>query len=56
MSFDYSSLIRPDILEQPLFQWTNALDAASKRLGIPVENLAKLSSNENLYGPSPKVI
>ncbi len=56
MSFDYSTLIRPDILEQPLFQWTNALDAASKRLGIPVENLAKLSSNENLYGPSPKVV
>ncbi|MBI5880268.1 MAG: histidinol-phosphate transaminase [Chloroflexi bacterium] len=56
MSFDFSTLIRPDILEQPLFQWTNSLEAASKRLGIPVENLAKLSSNENLYGPSPKVI
>ena len=55
MSFDYSTLIRPDIFEQPLFQWTNSLEAASKRLGIPIDRLAKLTSNENLYGPSPKV-
>jgi histidinol-phosphate aminotransferase len=56
MPFDYSTLIRPDILEQPLEQWSNSLESASKRLGIPVENLAKLSSNENLFGPSPKVM
>ncbi|MEP7200518.1 MAG: histidinol-phosphate transaminase [Chloroflexota bacterium] len=55
MSFDYSTLIRPDILAQPLEQWTNSLEAASQRLGLPIEKLAKLSSNENLYGPSPKV-
>lgn len=55
MSFDYSTLIRPDVLAQPLEQWTNSLESASKRLGIPKERLAKLSSNENLYGPSPKV-
>jgi histidinol-phosphate aminotransferase len=55
MSFDYSTLIRPDILAQPLEQWTNSLEAASKRLGIPIEKLAKLGTNENLYGPSPKV-
>jgi histidinol-phosphate aminotransferase len=55
MAFDYSTLIRPDIFEQPLEQWSNSLEAASKRLGIPIEKLAKLSSNENLFGPSPKV-
>lgn len=55
MSFDFSTLIRPDILAQPLELWTNSLEAASQRLGIPIDRLAKLSSNENLYGPSPKV-
>jgi histidinol-phosphate aminotransferase len=55
VSFDYSTLIRPDILAQPLELWTNSLDAASKRLGLPIDRLAKLSSNENLYGPSPRV-
>ncbi len=55
MSFDYSALIRPDILAAPLQLWTNSLEAASKQLGIPIGRLAKLSSNENLYGPSPKV-
>jgi histidinol-phosphate aminotransferase len=55
MSFDYSTLIRPDILAQPLELWTNSLEAASKRLGLPIDQLAKLSSNENLYGPSPRV-
>ena len=55
MSFDYSTLIRPDVLAQPLEVWTNSLEAASQRLGIPIDRLAKLSSNENLYGPSPKV-
>lgn len=56
MAFDYSTLIRPDILAQPLEQWSNSLESASKRLGIPIEKLAKLSSNENLFGPSPKVM
>jgi len=45
MSFDYSTLIRPDILAQPLELWTNSLEAASQRLGIPIDRLAKLSSN-----------
>ena len=55
MTFDYSTLIRPEILAQPHELWTNSLEAASKRLGLPIDQLAKLSTNENLYGPSPKV-
>ena len=31
------------------------MEAASKQLGLPTDRLAKLSSNENLYGPSPRV-
>ncbi|MBI3732883.1 MAG: histidinol-phosphate transaminase [Chloroflexi bacterium] len=55
MPFDYRTLIRPDVLATPLEPWTNSIEAASERLGIPVDRLAKMDSNENLYGPSPKV-
>jgi histidinol-phosphate aminotransferase len=33
-----------------------SLDAFSARTGIPVERLIKLNSNENPYGPSPRVL
>jgi histidinol-phosphate aminotransferase len=32
------------------------LERTSSRLGLPVERLAKLDANENVYGPSPKTI
>lgn len=53
--FDYASLIRPDIRAAPPAQWPLALDAMALRLGMRVDELAKLDSNENLWGPSPKV-
>src|SRR5207237_7801580 len=53
--FDYNSLIRPDVLAMAPAQWPPALEAVAERLGISAHELAKLDTNENLYGPSPKV-
>lgn len=35
---------------------SGTLDALSERLGIPRDQLIKLDTNENLYGPSPKAL
>ena len=55
MTFDYRTLIRQDILAAPPAQWPVAPETVAERLGMGVEELAKLDTNENLYGPSPKV-
>src|SRR5438132_11797630 len=55
MPFDYSTLIRPDVRAAAPAQWPLALEAVAERLGMSVHDLAKLDTNENLYGPSPKV-
>src|SRR5438132_8820264 len=55
MPFDYSTLIRPDVRAAAPAQWPLALEAVAERLGMSVHELAKLDTNENLYGPSPKV-
>ena len=55
MPFDYSTLIRPDVRAATPAQWPLALEAVAERLGMSVHELAKLDTNENLYGPSPKV-
>jgi len=31
------------------------LDVLAMEIGVPVEDLAKLDANENLYGPLPEV-
>src|SRR5262245_58674961 len=31
------------------------VDALAERLGLPVQDIAKLDGNENPYGPSPRV-
>ncbi len=55
MTFDYRTLIRPDVLAAPPAHWAVAPETIAERLGMRVDELAKLDTNENLYGPSPKV-
>lgn len=49
--------IRQDIAAMEGYTFiSGTLDALSERLGIPREQLIKLDTNENLYGPSPKAL
>jgi histidinol-phosphate aminotransferase len=47
--------VRPEIERLAPYVGGESLDAFSARTGIPVERLIKLNSNENPYGPSPRV-
>jgi len=47
--------VRPEVERAALYEPGESLDAFSARVGIPVERLIKLNSNENPYGPSPRV-
>ncbi len=49
--------IRQDIAAMQGYSFiSGTLDALSERLGIPRDQLIKLDTNENLYGPSPKAL
>lgn len=47
--------VRPELERAAPYEPGESLDAFSARVGIPVERLIKLNSNENPYGPSPRV-
>ena len=49
--------IRPDVLAMPDASVAFApAEEVAARQGLPVERIVKLDANENMYGPSPKVL
>lgn len=48
--------VRPELERVAPYEPGESLDAFSARVGIPVERLIKLNSNESPYGPSPRVL
>jgi histidinol-phosphate aminotransferase len=49
--------IRPDVLAMPDASVAFATaEQVAARQGLPVERILKLDANENMYGPSPKVL
>jgi len=48
--------VRPELERVAPYVPGESLDAFSARVGIPVEQLIKLNSNESPYGPSPRVL
>ncbi len=48
--------VRPELDRVAAYEPGESLEAFSARVGIPVERLVKLNSNENPYGPSPRVM
>jgi len=38
------------------YPWVEPVEVLSERSGVPIERLAKLDANENLYGCSPRVL
>ena len=52
---DVRALLRPDVWDLTEYAAPEALEVFAARVGIPVEEVAKLDQNENPYGCSPKV-
>lgn len=48
--------VRPELERVAAYIPGESLEAFSARVGIPVERLVKLNSNESPYGPSPRVL
>lgn len=55
MAVDPLSFVRADFRELEAYTPVQPLDVLSREIGIPVEQIAKLDANENLYGPHPAI-
>lgn len=49
-------LLRDDLEELEEYLPVKPLDVLAAEIGVPVDQLAKLDANENLYGPHPEVL
>ena len=47
--------VRSDFTALPQYSPIQPLDIIAAEIGVPIERLAKLDANENLYGPLPQV-
>jgi histidinol-phosphate aminotransferase len=52
---DPSRFIRPDFAGFEPYTPVQPLDVLAREIGLPIEQLAKLDANENLYGPASEV-
>ena len=48
--------LNPQLSNLPVYQPGRPLEEVARELGVPVDDLIKLASNENPLGPSPKAI
>jgi len=48
--------LNPQLSNLPVYQPGRPLEEVARELGLPVDDLIKLASNENPLGPSPKAI
>src|SRR5688572_3538474 len=55
MTDDVLRFLRPDFRDLEEYKPVKPLDVLAREIGLPVENLAKLDANENLYGPIPAI-
>lgn len=51
-----SALAKPSVLSQPVYEPGKPIDAVARELGLNPEEIIKLASNENPFGPSPKAL
>ena len=52
----YAELANPGVLEQPIYEPGKPIEYVAREHGLRPEDIAKLASNENPFGPSPKAI
>jgi histidinol-phosphate aminotransferase len=51
-----ASLARPSVLVQPVYEPGKPIEYVARELGLAVEGIIKLASNENPFGPSPRAV
>lgn len=51
---NYAELANPGILEQPVYEPGKPIESVAREYGLDPGFVAKLASNENPFGPSPK--
>jgi histidinol-phosphate aminotransferase len=52
----YAELANAGVHEQPVYEPGKPIEAVAREYGLDPANIAKLASNENPFGPSPKAI
>ena len=52
----YAELANPGVLEQPVYEPGKPIEYVAREYGLKVEEIAKLASNENPFGPSPMAV
>jgi histidinol-phosphate aminotransferase len=50
------ALAKPAVLTQPIYEPGKPIEYLARELGLGVETILKLASNENPFGPSPKAV
>lgn len=55
-SMNYAELANPGVLNQPVYEPGKPIDYVAREYGLDPAHVAKLASNENPFGPSPKGI
>jgi len=53
---NYAELANPGVLEQPVYEPGKPIEYVAHEYGLNPDDIAKLASNENPFGPSPKAI
>lgn len=53
---NYAELANPGVLEQPVYEPGKPIESVARKYGLNPGDVAKLASNENPFGPSPKAI
>lgn len=50
------SIARPAVLTQPVYEPGKPIEYVARELGLDVNGIIKLASNENPFGPSPRAV
>ncbi|MDO8540801.1 MAG: histidinol-phosphate transaminase [Opitutaceae bacterium] len=53
---NYQSLANPSVLTQPVYEPGKPIEYVARELGLDAEEIIKLASNENPFGPSPLAV
>ena len=56
ISMKYAELANPGVLEQPVYEPGKPIEYVAREYGLETSQIAKLASNENPFGPSPKAV
>lgn len=52
----YANLANAGVMAQPVYEPGKPIDYVAREFGLDASKIAKLASNENPYGPSPKAV